>query len=313
MSSTVGSLTSTGWKRRASAASFSMCLRYSSSVVAPTQCSSPRASAGFSMLEASIAPSALPAPTSVCSSSMNRMISPWRRMDLGQHGLEPLLELAAELGAGDHGAEIERQQLLVAQGFRHVAVDDALRQPFDDRGLADAGLADQDRVVLGAARQHLDRAADLLVAADDGVELAFARHRGQVARIFLQRFIAVLGGGALGLAALAHRFDRRVQVLRRQAGFAKNPRGRRALGQRQGEQQPFCGDEAVAGLGRDLLGRLEQARRFGRQEQLAGAAALDPRLFAELAVDALQGAAPDRRRPAASDWPQGLPCRPAEP
>ena len=47
VSSTVGSLTNTGWKRRASAASFSTCLRYSSSVVAPTQCSSPRASAGF--------------------------------------------------------------------------------------------------------------------------------------------------------------------------------------------------------------------------------------------------------------------------
>ena len=71
-----GLATNTGWKRRASAASFSMCLRYSSSVVAPTQCSSPRASAGFSMLEASIAPSALPAPTRVCSSSMNRMMSP---------------------------------------------------------------------------------------------------------------------------------------------------------------------------------------------------------------------------------------------
>ena len=76
VSSTVGSLTNTGWKRRASAASFSMCLRYSSSVVAPTQCSSPRASAGFSRFEASIAPSALPAPTRVCISSMKRMTSP---------------------------------------------------------------------------------------------------------------------------------------------------------------------------------------------------------------------------------------------
>ena len=76
MSSTDGSSTSTFWKRRSSAASFSMYLRYSSSVVAPTQCSSPRASAGFSMLPASIEPSALPAPTIVCSSSMNRMTWP---------------------------------------------------------------------------------------------------------------------------------------------------------------------------------------------------------------------------------------------
>ena len=35
VSSTVGSPIMTGWKRRSSAASFSMCLRYSSSVVAP--------------------------------------------------------------------------------------------------------------------------------------------------------------------------------------------------------------------------------------------------------------------------------------
>ena len=76
MSATDGSPTKTGWKRRSSAASFSMCLRYSSSVVAPIARSSPRASIGFSMFAASTAPSAAPAPTIVCSSSMKRMISP---------------------------------------------------------------------------------------------------------------------------------------------------------------------------------------------------------------------------------------------
>jgi hypothetical protein len=76
VSSTVGSSTMMGWKRRARAASFSTCLRYSSSVVAPMQCSSPRASAGLIRFAASMAPSALPAPTSVCISSMKTMISP---------------------------------------------------------------------------------------------------------------------------------------------------------------------------------------------------------------------------------------------
>ena len=76
MSPTSGSPTITGWKRRSSAASFSMCLRYSSRVVAPTARSSPRASIGFSRLAASTAPSAAPAPTIVCSSSMNRTIWP---------------------------------------------------------------------------------------------------------------------------------------------------------------------------------------------------------------------------------------------
>ena len=53
-----------------------MYLRYSSRVVAPIVRSSPRASCGFSIFEASTAPSLAPAPTIVCSSSMNRMISP---------------------------------------------------------------------------------------------------------------------------------------------------------------------------------------------------------------------------------------------
>ena len=76
MSGTLGSPTITGWNRRSSAASFSMWVRYSSSVVAPTARSSPRASMGFSRLAASTAPSALPAPTMVWSSSMKTTICP---------------------------------------------------------------------------------------------------------------------------------------------------------------------------------------------------------------------------------------------
>ena len=76
VSSTLGSSTITFWKRRSRAASFSIYWRYSSKVVAPTQRSSPRANAGLSIFPASIAPSPLPAPTSVCNSSMKRMISP---------------------------------------------------------------------------------------------------------------------------------------------------------------------------------------------------------------------------------------------
>src|SRR5699024_11530883 len=52
-----------GWKRRSSAASFSIS-RYSFKVVAPITCNSPRASAGFIILPASIWElSAVPAPT----------------------------------------------------------------------------------------------------------------------------------------------------------------------------------------------------------------------------------------------------------
>ncbi len=76
VSSTVGSDTITGWNRRARAASFSTYLRYSSKVVAPIQCNSPRAKAGLIRFAASIAPSLLPAPTRVCISSINKITSP---------------------------------------------------------------------------------------------------------------------------------------------------------------------------------------------------------------------------------------------
>ena len=96
--------------------------------------------------------------------------------------------------------------------LRHVAVDDAQRQALDDRGLADAGLADEDGIVLGAPGQDLDGAADLLVAADHRVELAVARRLGEVAGVFLQRLVGILGRGGVGGAALADGVDRLVQA-----------------------------------------------------------------------------------------------------
>ena len=125
--------------------------------------------------------------------------------DLLEHRLQPLLELAAILGAGDERAHVEREDLLVLQPLGHVAADDPLRQPFDDGRLADAGLADQHRVVLGAAGEHLDDAADFLVAADHRIELALARELGQVAPVAGERLVGglrVLRGDALVAAHL---------------------------------------------------------------------------------------------------------------
>ena len=154
-----------------------------------------------------MAPSALPAPTSVCISSMKRMIWPLRGLDLGEHGLQPLLELAAIFGAGDQRAEIERQHLLVLEALRHVAIDDAVRQALDDGGLADARLADQHGIVLGAAGEHLDGAPDLLVAADHRIELPLGGGLGEIAGVALQRIIGLLGAGRIRGAALAQIVD----------------------------------------------------------------------------------------------------------
>ena len=69
-----GSSTLMSWKRRANAASRSKYFLYSDQVVAAMVRNSPRASAGFSKLAASLPPASPPAPIRVCASSMNRMM-----------------------------------------------------------------------------------------------------------------------------------------------------------------------------------------------------------------------------------------------
>ena len=69
---------------------------------------------------------------------------------------------------------------LLSERLRDVAGDDPVGQPLGDGGLADARLADERRVVLRPARQDLDDPLDLLLAADDRVELAGPRRLGQV-------------------------------------------------------------------------------------------------------------------------------------
>ena len=70
-------------------------------------------------------------------------------LDLLEHGLEPLLELAAVLRPGHHRGQVEAEHPAALERVGHVAGDDPLGEPLDDGGLADAGLADQHRVVLG--------------------------------------------------------------------------------------------------------------------------------------------------------------------
>src|SRR5262249_50255245 len=101
--------------------------------------------------------------------------------DLVHDGLDALLELAAVLGAGHHHGQIEDNDPAVAQQVGDVAVHDELGQALDDGGLADAGLAEQHRVILGPAAKDLNDAFDLVLPADDRVELALTGQLGHVA------------------------------------------------------------------------------------------------------------------------------------
>ncbi len=111
---------------------------------------------------------------------------PRGRLHFFEHRLEPLFELAAELRAGDERAHVERDHLLVLQALRHVPLHDPLRQPFGDGRFADARLADQHRIVLRAPREHLDDAADFLIAADHRIELPLLSPFDEIDAVLLQ-------------------------------------------------------------------------------------------------------------------------------
>ena len=206
--------------------------------------------------------------------------------DFLEDRLEPFLELAAVLGAGDERAHIERDDLLVLEPFGHVLPDDALRQPLDDGGLADAGLADEDGVVLGAPRQHLDHAADLLVAADDRIELVLAGEIGQIAAVALERLIGALGVLAGDALRPAHRRQRLQDRVAGDTALLEQPRRRGfpALGGNRDEEM----------LGADVLVLEPLGFRLGRVGDRAEARR-QRRLRPALRARQLRQLLPDRR------------------
>ena len=288
MSSTVGSATNTGWNRRARAASFSTFLRYSSSVVAPTQCRLAAGQRGLEQVGRIHRAFRLAGADQRVHLVDEKDDHAFRRRDLRQHGLEPLLELTTVFRTGDQRAHVERQKALVVQAFGHVAIDDAQGKPFDDRGLANARLADQHGIVLGPPGQHLDGPADLLVASDHGIELAGPRVQGQVARIALERVVTAFRGFRIRGAAAPDAFDRLVEPLGRDPGRAEYARRAGTFLHHQRLQHAFDRDEPVAGLFRERLGGLHDPCRFGRQIDLAGSRTLDPRLLVERRLDRLR-------------------------
>ena len=91
-------------------------------------------------------------------------------LDLLEDRLEAILELPPVLGARHQGADVEGHETSFSDPLRNIAGDDPLGQPLDDGGLADTGLADEDRIVLPAPREDLDHSPYLFVPADHRIE-----------------------------------------------------------------------------------------------------------------------------------------------
>ncbi len=147
-------------------------------------------------------------------------------------------------------------------------------RPFDDRRLADARLADEHGIVLRAARQHLDDAADLLVAADDGIELSLARGLGEIAREALERLVLVLGilvGHAVRAPHLLEGFEQRLAV---GPNGAQQREALRFLDRREREQQVLGADVLVLERLGLFLGLVEHLIELAGERRVAAAALL---------------------------------------
>jgi hypothetical protein len=102
-------------------------------------------------------------------------------LDLFENLLEALLEITAVPGASHESTKIERVELLVFDRVRHVARNNALREAFNNGGLANAWFTNQHRVVLGAAGEDLHDPLDFFFTANDRIKLLLAGHGGEVA------------------------------------------------------------------------------------------------------------------------------------
>ena len=192
-----------------------------------------------------------------------------RLPDLLHDGLQALLELAAVLGARDQGAQVELEEPLAHEDVRHVVVDDLLGEPLDDRRLAHARLADQDRVVLRAAGEDLDDPLDLRLAPDHRVELAVPGELGQVARELVQdRGLAPLLRPRVVLVA-QERERLLADLVEPRAEGLQDLRGDRLTFLHHAEEEVLGADVVVPELARFLDGQLEHALGLRRERHLA--------------------------------------------
>ena len=209
-------------------------------------------------------------------------------LDLLHDLLQPLLELAAVLRAGDEGREVEAVDLLALEDLGNLVRGDPLGEAFDDGGLADAGLADQHRVVLLAAREDLHDPLDLRLAADDRIELALLRLLREVATELVEqlrglRLLARRAARARLTAAGAgkHADDLVADLLGVGVEVEQDPGGDALVLADEAEQDVLGADVVVTERQRLAQRELQHLLRARRERDLAGrdlvALADDPR------------------------------------
>ena len=168
---------------------------------------------------------------------------------LFDHLLQPLLELTAVHGPGHEAAHIQHEDAFVQQGLRHISVNYALREPFDDGGLAYTRFPNQRGIVLRATAENLNDTLDLHLPADNRVEAPLLGRRGQVqAQLVDQRrlglFLLFLFGLGTALQQIAGSL--RADTVKVDAEAAQHVDGNAVAIPHEPEQQMLGADIMVA-------------------------------------------------------------------
>src|SRR5579863_7193789 len=116
-----------------------------------------------------------------------------RLAQLFQNGFDALLELATEHGTGNHATDIQRDDALAAQSCGNIALVDTTGKPFNNRGLADARLTNQDGVILLTTPQHRNHTAQFALATCRRVQFTLSRFSGKVAPKLVEGWCFTIG------------------------------------------------------------------------------------------------------------------------
>ncbi len=108
-------------------------------------------------------------------------------LQLGQQSLEALLEITPVLGSRQQGTKIQRIDHARAQHVGHLAIDDALGEPFGNGCLSNPRLPHQQRIVLAPTREDLGNALEFCCATDQWIDTPCARLVIEVGSETLQR------------------------------------------------------------------------------------------------------------------------------
>jgi len=103
------------------------------------------------------------------------------------NGLQAFFKVTTVFGAGNQGTDIKRINRCRFKYVRNFTINNHLGQPFSQCRFTDAGLANQQGIVLTSTTQYLGGALNLVSTANQGVYFALSCLLIQVGGIFCQR------------------------------------------------------------------------------------------------------------------------------